>query len=112
MGIDTINSLKLNLADLSYILFVIGKEFDLIIQKIEYEEVKKELRQVISKLQDSNNEVIKLYHEIKKNEIGIRNEWYNDEIRVKNLENEVENLKKSIVLLLKENRLFLNVNGK
>ena len=66
MGIDTINSLKLNLADLSYILFVIGKEFDLIIQKIEYEEVKNELRQVISKLQDSNNEVIKLYHEIKK----------------------------------------------
>lgn len=112
MGIDAINSLKSNLADLTYILFVIGREFDLIIQKTEDEKVKDELRQVISTLQDSNNDVIKLYHEIKTNEKGIRDEWYNGEIRVEGLKKEVDNLKKSIDVLLNNNRLFLNINGK
>lgn len=108
MGIDAIKSLKANLADLTYILFVIGKEFDLMNQKTEDKKVKDELHQTIAALQDSNNEVIKLYHEIKSNEAGIENDWYNDESKIKCLQHEVESLKKSIDILLDGNRNFLN----
>lgn len=64
MGSDIIKSLKSRLADLTYILFVISKEFELLIQHDESHE----LHKVISDLKDSNNEVIRLYHEIQKYE--------------------------------------------
>lgn len=111
MGGDTLKSLKSNLADLTYILFVFGKELELIIKNSEDQKVNENLHQTISMLQDSNSEVIKLYHEISAHEVEIQNEWYNNEISVKDLENEVTNLKKSIDVFFNENRLFLN-NGK
>ena len=110
MKIEVINTLKSSLADLTYIIFVMGKEFDLIIQNSDDEKVKNKLHQTILALQDSNNEVIKLYHEIKSNEVGIENEWYNEESKIKSLQHEVENLKKSINILLDGNRNYLNLN--
>ena len=65
---DVIKSLKSKLADLTYILFTIGKELKLIIQKSDDEKVKEGLNHVVSALQDSNSEVIRLYHAIKSNE--------------------------------------------
>ena len=43
MGIDAINSLKSNLADLTYILFVLGKELELIIENSEDKKVNENL---------------------------------------------------------------------
>ena len=80
---DIIKSLESKLADLTYILFTIGKEFDLIAQKTDDEKIKEDLSRVMSALQDSNSDVIRLYHAIKSNEDGIRNEWYGDEAEIK-----------------------------
>ena len=110
MKIEVINTLQSSLADLTYIFFVMRKEFDLIIQNSDDEKVKNKLQQTILALQDSNNEVIKLYHEIKSNEVGIENEWYNEESKIKSLQHEVENLKNSINILLDGNRNYLNLN--
>lgn len=104
MGIDIITSLRSNLADLTYILFVIGKEFELLIQNSEDDKVNDNLRQAILTLQDSNSDVIRLYHELSAHEVEIRNEWYDDETSVMNLQHEVDNLSKSIDVILKANR--------
>lgn len=110
MKTEVINTLKSSLSDLTYILFVMGKEFDLMIQNSDDKKVKNKLHQTILALQDSNNEIIKLYHKVKSNEAGIENEWYNEESKIKSLQYEVENLKKSIDLLLDGNRNYLNLN--
>lgn len=105
---DIIKSLESKLADLTYILFTIGKEFDLIAQKTDDEKIKEDLSRVMSALQDSNSDVIRLYHAIKSNEDGIRNEWYGDEAEIKGLQTEVEYLGKSIDALLVGNKNFLS----
>lgn len=105
---DVIKSLKSNLADLTYILFSIGKELKLIIQKTHDEKVKEGLNRVVSALQDSNSDVIRLYHTIKSNEAGIQNEWYGDEAKLKGLQHEVDNLSKSIDVILEGNKNFLS----
>ena len=105
---DVIKSLKSNLADLTYILFTIGKELKLIIQKTHDEKVKVGLNRVVSALQDSNSDVIRLYHTIKSNEAGIQNEWYGDEAKLKGLQHEVDNLSKSIDVILEGNKNFLS----
>lgn len=110
MEVDVIKSLKLKLSDLTYILFVISKEFELIIQHSDDEKVNNELRQVISNLQDSNNNVIKLFHEINNHTDAMQNEWYNDEQSIKDLQKEVDNLSKSIDIMIEGNRKFLNIN--
>ncbi len=110
MEIDIIKSLKSNLADLTYILFIIGKEFELLIQNSEDDKVNDNLRQAISALQDSNSDVIRLYHELSTHEAEIQNEWYDDETSIKNLQHEVDNLSKSIDVILKANRSLLNIN--
>lgn len=110
MKIDAINSLKSNLADLTYILFVFGKELELIIENSEDRKVNENLRQTISALQDSNGEVIKLYHEISSHEAEIQNEWYDDETKTKSLLQRAESLKESINALLESNKNFLNIN--
>lgn len=111
MGIDAIQSLKSNLADLTYILFVFGKELELIIENSEDKKVYENLRQTISTLQDSNNEVIKLYHKISTHEVEIQNEWYDDETKIKSLQQKVDSLKESISVLLEGNKNFLSING-
>lgn len=108
MDVDVIKSLQSRLADLTYILYVMGKEFELIIEKSDDEKVKTDLRKATTALQDSNSEVIKLYHEVKSHESGIQNEWYNEEADIKKLQHEVDNLSKSIDVLVKGNRDFLN----
>lgn len=105
---DVIKSLKSKLADLTYILFTIGKELKLIIQKSDDEKVKEDLNHVVSALQDSNSEVIRLYHAIKSNEAGIQNEWYADEAKLKGLQHEVDNLSRSIDVILEGNKNFLS----
>lgn len=104
---DVIKSLKSNLADLTYILFTIGKELKLIIQKTHDEKVKEGLNRVVSALQDSNSDVIRLYHTIKSNEAGIQNEWYGDEAKLKGLQHEVDNLSRSIDVILEGNKNFV-----
>lgn len=112
MKLEVINSLKSNLADLTYILFVVRKEFELIVRNTEDGKMQNELCQAISALKDSNNDIIKLYHEIKSNETRIRNEWYNEGSKIQGLQREVDNLKKSIDVLLSGNRKLLNLNSK
>lgn len=106
MESDVIKSLKSKLADLTYILFTIGKELKLIIQKSDDEKVKEDLNRVVSALQDSNSDVIRLYHVIQSNEVGIQNEWYSDETKLKGLQHEVDNLSKSIDAILEGNKKF------
>lgn len=65
------------------------------------------MRKTTSALQESNNNVIRLYHEINKNEDRIQNEWYNDDTTLKNLKKEVDNLKKSIDALIDGNKNLL-----
>lgn len=108
MGNDAIKSLKSSLADLTYVLFVIGKEFSLIIQQTKDEQVNNKLHQVVSSLQDSNSEVIRLYHEIQSNEIGLQSEWYGDENYIHNLQHMVDLLRESIKTLIAGNQQFLN----
>lgn len=108
MELDVIKSLKSKLADLTYILFIMGKEFELITQKISDEKVKESLNRAMAALQDSNSDVIRLYHAIKSNETGIQNEWYNDEAKLKGLQHEVDNLDKSINLILEGNKSLLS----
>lgn len=108
MESDVIKLLKSKLADLTYILFTIGKELKLIIQKSDDEKVKEDLNQVVSALQDSNSEVIRLYHAIKSNEAGIQNEWYADGAKLKGLQHEVDNLSRSIDVILEGNKNFLS----
>lgn len=110
METDVINSLKSNLADLTYILFVFGKELELIIENSKDQKVNEDLRQTISALQDSNSEVIKLYHEINAHEVEIQNEWYDDETKIKSLQQKNDSLKKSINALLESNKNLLNAN--
>lgn len=107
MESDVIKSLKLRLTDLTYILFTIEKEFSLIIQKSDDKKVKEDLSRVVSALRDSNSEVIRLYHAINSNEVGIQNEWYNDETTLKSLKNEVDNLNNSINALVEGNKSLL-----
>lgn len=110
MGSDVIKSLKSSLADLTYVLFIIGKEIGLIIENSDDENVNNELRRTILALQDSNSNVIKLYHEISTNEVGIQNEWYDDETKIKSLQHEIDNLKSSINCILEANKNFLNIS--
>lgn len=108
MGSDAIKSLKSSLADLTYILFTIGKEFDLIIKQTEDNRINEDLRQVISSLQDSNSEVIRLYHEIQSNEADLQNKWYDNKEDINNLQNTIENLLQSTEALIIGNQQFLN----
>lgn len=108
MGNDVIKSLKSKIADLTYILFVISKEFELLIQHNEGDQVSHELHNVITDLKESNNEVIRLHHEIQKNENDLQNEWYNNTEDVNNLQNTIENLQQSIEVLVIGNKQFLN----
>ena len=110
MGIDAIYSLKSNLADLTYILFVFGKELELIIENSENQKVNENLCQTISTLQDSNREFIKLYNEISAHEVEIQKEWYNDETKIKSLQQKVDSLKESINTILESNKNFLNIS--
>ena len=110
MGIDAIYSLKSNLADLTYILFVFGKELELIIENSEDQLVNENLCQTISTLQESNSEVIKLYHEISAHEAEIQKEWYNDETKIKSLQQKVDSLKESINTISESNKNFLNIS--
>ena len=105
---DVIESLKSKLADLTYILFTIGKELKLIIQKSDDERVKEALTRMVSALQDSNSDVIRLYHAIKSNESGIQNEWYGSEAELNGLQHEVDNLSKSVDMILEGNKNFLD----
>ncbi len=107
MDDNIIKSLKSNLADLTYILFVIRKEFEQIIETSDDEKTNENLRKTTSALQESNNNVIRLYHEINKNEDRIKNEWYNDDTTLKKLKKEVDNLKKSIDALIDGNKNLL-----
>lgn len=107
---NVIKSLESKLADLTYILFIIGKEFELIAQKNNDGKVKENLNRVMSVLRDSNSDVIRLYHVVKSNEAGIQNEWYNDDVKIKGLQHEVDNLSKSIEVLLEGNKNFLSNN--
>ncbi len=108
MGLDVIKKLESTIADLSYVLFVIRKEFELMDQRIDDKNIKMKLSQVMSAMQDSNNEVIKLYHGIKTHEKEMQTEWYKDKSSVEVLQKEVDNLGKSIDVLLKGNKAFLN----
>lgn len=103
-----IKSLESKLADLTYILFTIGKEFELISQKTNDEKVTEGLNRVMTALQDSNGDVIRLYHAIKSNEDGIQNEWYGNEANLESLLLEVDNLGKSINAILEGNKNFLS----
>ena len=108
MGSDVIKSLKSKIADLTYILFVISKEFELLIQHNNREQANRELHNVITDLRESNNEVIRLYHEILKNENDLQHEWYNNTEVVNNLQNTIENLQQSIEAVIIGNKQFLN----
>ncbi len=108
MGSDVIKSLKSRLAELTYILFVISKEFEILIQHNEEDQVSHELHNVISDLKDSNNEVIRLYHEIQKYENDLQNEWYDNVEDVNNLQNRIANLQQSTEALVIGNKQFLN----
>lgn len=108
MGSDVIKSLKSRLADLTYILFVIGKEFELLIQHSEGNQVSHELNNVISDLKESNNEVIRLYHEIQKYENDLQNQWYDNIEDVNNLQNRIANLQQLTEELVIGNKQFLN----
>lgn len=108
MDRDVIKSLKSKLADLTCTFFVIGKEFELLIQRNEDDQVKQELREIIAELRDSNNEVIRLYHEIQMHESGLQNGLYNNIEDINNLQNTIENLRQSTEALIKGNQLFLN----
>lgn len=108
MESDVIKSLKSRLADLTYILFVIGKEFELLTQHTNGEQVSHELHKVITDLKESNNEVIRLYHEILKNENDLQNDWYNNKEDINNLQKTIENLQQSIEALIIGNKRFLN----
>ena len=108
MESDVMKSLKLKLADLTYILFTIGKELKLIIQKSDDEKVKESLNRVVLALQDSNSDVIRLYHTLKSNEAGIQNEWYGDEAKLKGLQHEVDNLSRSIDVIIESNKNFIS----
>ena len=108
MGSDVIKSLKSKIADLTYILFVISKEFELLIQHNNGEQANRELHNVITDVRESNNEVIRLYHEILKNENDLQHEWYNNTEVVNNLQNTIENLQQSIEAVIIGNKQFLN----
>ena len=73
---------------------------------LDDEKVKEDLNRVVSALQDSNSDVIRLYHVIQSNEVGIQNEWYSDEAKLKGLQHEVDNLSKSIDAILEGNKKF------
>lgn len=108
MGSDVIKSLKSKIADLTYILFVISKEFELLIQHNNGGQANRELHNVITDLRESNNEVIRLYHKILKNENDLQHEWYNNTEAVNNLQNTIENLQQSIEAVIIGNKQFLN----
>ena len=110
MAIETIKSLKSTLADLTYILYVIGKEIELIIEHSEDEKANEELFKTTSILQDSNNSVIRLYHEIDTHETEIKNEWYDDKTKVESLQHEVDKLKEAISVIIEGNKDLLNFN--
>ena len=108
MESDVIKSLKARLADLTYILFVIGKEFELLTQYNAGDQVSRELHKAISDLKESNNEVIRLYHEIQKHEDDLQNQWYDNIGDVKNIQNRITNLQQSTEALVIGNKQFLN----
>lgn len=106
METSVIKSLKSNLADLTYVLFVFRNEFELMIQNSTDEKANKVLREFVTSLTESNKEVIRLYHEIESNEVGIQNEWYNDDTKINTLRQEVNNLNYSIHKLIEVNKII------
>lgn len=105
---DVIQSLKVTLADLTYALFTLGNEFDLILQQTEDEAVVNGLQRIVSSLRDSNGEVIRLFHEIQTHETGLQQEWYDDEKQIRQLQLTVDQLRSSIDTLLAGNQQFVN----
>lgn len=105
---DVIKSLKSRIADLTYILFIISKEFELLIQHNKEDKVSHELNNVISDLKESNKEVIRLYHEIQKYKNDLQNQWYDNIENVNNLQNRIANLQQSTEALIIGNKQFLN----
>ena len=107
MGSDVIKSLKSIIADLTYVLFIISKEFELLIQHSNGEQISHELHSVIADLKESNNEIIRLYHEIQKYENDLQNQWYDNIEDVNNLQNRIGNLHQSTEALITGNDQFL-----
>lgn len=107
MGTDVIKSLQSKLADLTYTLFVIRNEFEQIIQKSDDNKVKEELGKLVAALKDSNDNVIRLFHVIKSNEDGMRDEWYSDDADLQKLKQEVDNLSKSVDEIVESNKDFI-----
>lgn len=109
MESDVIKSLKSKLAEMTYLLHVMGKELELIIQNSKDENAIAHLQKVVDSLRDSNSDVIKFYHEIRKQETGIKTDLYNDEIYMKSLQQEVDKLSNAIDTLIEGNKNFMNV---
>ena len=107
MGTDVIKSLQSKLADLTYTLFVIRNEFEQIIQKSDDNKVKEELGKLVAALEDSNDNVIRLFHVIKSNEDAMRDEWYSDDADLQKLKQEVDNLSKSVDEIVESNKDFI-----
>ena len=107
MGTDVIKSLQSKLADLTYTLFVIRNEFEQIIQKSDDNKVKEELGKLVAALEDSNDNVIRLFHVIKSNEDAMRDEWYSDDADLHKLKQEVDNLSKSVDEIVESNKDFI-----
>lgn len=108
MSLDVIKSLKSNLVDLTCVLFVIGKELELVLRNTDDQKVKNDLNQALSALNDANGNVIRLFHKINLNEAGICEEWYGDGCEIRKLQKEVDNLSSSIKILIEANGNFLN----
>lgn len=109
MESDVIKSLKSKLAEMTYLLYVMGKELELIIQNSKNENTVAHLQKVVDSLRDSNSDVIKFYHEIRKQETGIKAELYNDEAYIKSLQQEVDKLSNAMDTLIEGNNNFTNI---
>ena len=107
-GREVIASLKANLADLTYALYVLRNEYDVIAQNLEDEKDKEEINRANASLVEANENVIKFYYEIDSNEAQMESELYNNEVRVKNLQSEVDNLNLSIRTFIEGNKNLLD----
>lgn len=107
-GREVIASLKANLADLTYALYSLRNEYNVIAQSAEDEKDKEDINRANASLVEANEYVIKLYYEIDSNEAQMESELYNDEARVKNLRNEVDRLNLSIRTFIAGNKNLLD----
>lgn len=107
-GGEVIQSLKQNLADLTYMLFTMRNEYELMAQNSDNEELKALMLETETGLREANGSVIKFYYEIDAHEERIASDLYNDEECIKTLQKEVDYLNQSIRALVEGNQNFLD----